>query len=557
MNYVQKKIATSIKFLQTNISSFSYEFKNSFKAISFSLKSIEKKKFTFMLATILSLGDIIVSFLMPIFYKNIPDIVQGKINVSKDSLLFFLLLFLLVGLVIGISKFIQQQLLLFGYSNLSYKMLKKVLLTDLNVLFDSYDIPTIITRLVKDTNKSVSLLGSYSFISLVKFLVIFIIGNIIFIKFSYVFLLVNILLLIILLIDSCILNPLIRKLEKENKSQIDDSINFVSNSVSSLPAVRINESQSLLSGIFFVQIKKIIKNRIISSIFTGLYHSIGESLVFVAKIFVLLITQNLFKKEYVSFDDVIFLITLNELVSQSYKDLATFIQYIQNSIVSIKRVEEILQINRKKSEESSIEESQNVAIQIKNLCFSYSSSNNIFYNYNLSIFKGEHVAIIGKSGEGKSTLAKLLLTQLKPISGEIIINGDILNVDQKNIPFYMSLKENIVLNEPFDSFKFSDVLELSSLNNTIMQNQINIEENIAYMSGGEAQKLEFSRLFYHNMDILILDEATSALDKNSAKLIIENLVSNFREKTIVFITHDLELLSLVDRVIEITSYKGE
>lgn len=510
-----------------------------------------------MLATILSLGDIIVSFLMPIFYKNIPDIVQGKINVSKDSLLFFLLLFLLVGLVIGISKFIQQQLLLFGYSNLSYKMLKKVLLTDLNVLFDSYDIPTIITRLVKDTNKSVSLLGSYSFISLVKFLVIFIIGNIIFIKFSYVFLLVNILLLIILLIDSCILNPLIRKLEKENKSQIDDSINFVSNSVSSLPAVRINESQSLLSGIFFVQIKKIIKNRIISSIFTGLYHSIGESLVFVAKIFVLLITQNLFKKEYVSFDDVIFLITLNELVSQSYKDLATFIQYIQNSIVSIKRVEEILQINRKKSEESSIEESQNVAIQIKNLCFSYSSSNNIFYNYNLSIFKGEHVAIIGKSGEGKSTLAKLLLTQLKPISGEIIINGDILNVDQKNIPFYMSLKENIVLNEPFDSFKFSDVLELSSLNNTIMQNQINIEENIAYMSGGEAQKLEFSRLFYHNMDILILDEATSALDKNSAKLIIENLVSNFREKTIVFITHDLELLSLVDRVIEITSYKGE
>ncbi|MBK0039169.1 MULTISPECIES: ATP-binding cassette domain-containing protein [unclassified Enterococcus] len=557
MNYVQKKIVTSTRFLQTNISSFSYEFKNSFKSISFSLKSIEKKKFAFMLATTLSLGDIIVSFLMPVFYKNIPDIVQGKINVSEDSLLFFLLLFLSVGLVIGISKFIQQQLLLFGYSNLSYKMLKKVLLTDLNVLFDSYDIPTIITRLVKDTNKSVSLLGSYSFISLVKFLAIFIIGNIIFIKFSYVFLLVNILLFIILLINSCILNPLIRKLEKENKSQIDDSINFVSNSVSSLPSVRINESQSLLSGIFFVQIKKIIKNRIISSIFTGLYHSVGESLVFIAKIVVLLITQNLFKKESVSFDDVIFLITLNELVSQSYKDLATFIQYIQNSIVSIKRVEEILQISRKKSEENSIEESHNVAIQIKNLCFSYSSSNNIFCNYNLSIFKGEHVAIIGKSGEGKSTLAKLLLSQLRPISGEIIINGDILNVDQKNSPFYMSLKENIVLNEPFDSFKFSDVLELSSLDNTIMQNQINIEENIAYMSGGEAQKLEFSRLFYHNVDILILDEATSALDKNSAKFIIKNLVSNFREKTIVFITHDLELLSLFDRVIEITSYKGE
>ncbi|MBW9324567.1 ABC transporter ATP-binding protein [Enterococcus casseliflavus] len=557
MNYVPKKIVTSIKSLQTSVYIFFYEFKSSFQAISFSLKSIGKKKITFIFATLLSLGDIILSFLMPVFYKNIPDLVQRKINVTKDSLFVFLLIFILVGLIIGISKFIQQQLLLFGYSNLSYKLLKKVLGSDLNVLLDFYDIPTIITRLIKDTNKSVSLLGSYSFISLVKFLVIFIIGNIIFIKYSYAFLLINILLLIILLINSCILNPLIRKIEKENKSQIDKSINFISNSVSSLPTVRINESQNLLSSIFFVQIKKIIKNRIISSIFTGLYHSIGESLVFISKLVVLLITQNLFKKESVSFDDVIFLITLNELVSQSYKDLATFIQYIQTSIVSIKRVEEILQINRKKCEESSIEESKNVAIEIKNLCFSYGNLNNLFHNYNLSIFKGEHVAIIGKSGTGKSTLAKLLLTQLKPMSGEIIINGDILNIDQKNSPFYMSLKENIVLNEQFDSFKFSNVLELSTLKNLIIDNKINVEENIAYMSGGESQKLEFSRILYQNIDILILDEATSALDKNSAKFIIENLVSNFREKTIVFITHDLELLKFFDRIIEITVHKRE
>jgi ABC-type transport system involved in cytochrome bd biosynthesis fused ATPase/permease subunit len=179
----------------------------------------------------------------------------------------------------------------------------------------------------------------------------------------------------------------------------------------------------------------------------------------------------------------------------------------------------------------------------------------IFKDLEIYLDKGKKVVITGPSGSGKSTLAKILNGSLKVKDINIFIDDS--NYKNLNLnTFYLpqnpfiidgSLKKNIVFKENVvDENKFADCLQLSHLKKEILvQNQdFNFENQI---SQGEKQRIGIARAFYfNNFDIYIFDESTSGLDSNTEEFIIKNILNQLREKTIIFITHNINVIKNFD-----------
>lgn len=195
----------------------------------------------------------------------------------------------------------------------------------------------------------------------------------------------------------------------------------------------------------------------------------------------------------------------------------------------------------------------------------------LFNNFNLSIKKGEKLAIVGLNGAGKTTLVKLLCGLYRPTGGSILIAGksiDDYNIDELHSAFStvfqditvlpMTVKENITCTpgEP-DLMRLNNALQLSDFDAVVqkMSNGIDtylvkgIYPEAVDISGGETQKLALARALYKNGSFLILDEPTAALDPIAESNIYTKYNEISGNKTSVFISHRLASTVFCDRII--------
>ncbi|MCR8538815.1 MAG: ABC transporter ATP-binding protein/permease [Prochlorococcus marinus CUG1439] len=214
-------------------------------------------------------------------------------------------------------------------------------------------------------------------------------------------------------------------------------------------------------------------------------------------------------------------------------------------------------------------------ITLKNISFSYKkNSRKIIKSFNLEIFKGDRIGIIGPSGGGKSTLADLLMGLLKPTQGIIEIDGidlhrnnkyfkkdwyrNISHVPQDIFLIDSSIAENIAFGVPFekiDKKKLMLVIHLSRLSNFIKNIDdafsTNVGERGLKLSGGQRQRIGIARALYKGGNILILDEATSALDQDTEASIMQTIDNLNSSITVIVITHRLSTLKKCDRIIDL------
>jgi ABC-type multidrug transport system fused ATPase/permease subunit len=214
-------------------------------------------------------------------------------------------------------------------------------------------------------------------------------------------------------------------------------------------------------------------------------------------------------------------------------------------------------------------------IVLKNISFRYPSKNDfVFKNLNLSINKGEVIGIIGKSGEGKSTLINIISGLITPLSGyvfcdDVNINDNIRSwrlilgyVPQNPYLFSDTIRNNVTFFDEeekdtnsrlMESLKISQLYEFINL----LPNKENtaIGERGALLSGGQAQRLVLARTIYKNPEILIFDEATSALDKENEKKILQSIKSLKGKKTIIIVSHKESALSFCDKIYRIENQK--
>lgn len=265
-------------------------------------------------------------------------------------------------------------------------------------------------------------------------------------------------------------------------------------------------------------------------------------------------------------------ITYTKQIFEPINRIIENIETVQESIVSIDKVYEIIEQKQylEDFEKGIVLEKVEGKIEFKNVWFAYKDEDWVLKDISFTINPGESIALVGKTGSGKTTITNLINRFYEIQKGEILIDG--INIKDINIrslrhnigiilqdPFIFakSIKENISLSknlsdeEVIDSIRLASAEEfVSALPNGI--DEIAKERGSSY-SAGEKQLLAFARIFAHNPSIFILDEATANIDTHTEKLIQKSIDEISKEKTSIFIAHRLSTIVNVDKIIVLSN----
>lgn len=209
-------------------------------------------------------------------------------------------------------------------------------------------------------------------------------------------------------------------------------------------------------------------------------------------------------------------------------------------------------------------------IEFKNVSFKYPNAENYsLKNIDIKINNGEHLAVVGRNGSGKTTFIKLMCRLYDVTDGKILINGtNIKEYTKESITslysvvfqdfkiFSTTLSLNIAADEKYDHSRLFESLEKANIKERVlaMKNQEStylykdLDKSGVEISGGEAQKLALARALYKDAPIVILDEPTAALDPIAENEIYSHFNSFVENKTTIYISHRLSSCVFCNRI---------
>lgn len=269
----------------------------------------------------------------------------------------------------------------------------------------------------------------------------------------------------------------------------------------------------------------------------------------------------------ISTGDFIFYLTLVVGFSEWLNNFTGHIMSLKRISIGCGKYREF--VDEKKDEDKKPDIDAINDIELKNLSFQYDEDSKILKNINLSMKRGDSVAIVGENGAGKTTLIKVLAGLYKPTAGEIYVNGkDFNNFSSESIykrtsilfqDYFMlpgTLLENMD-NKGLDEKKATEFVEklglkdrIDGLTDGLQSEVIDVENNkIEGFSGGELQRILLIKSLMKESDILILDEPTAALDPISEEKLYNEYKDFSRDKISIFISHRITSTRFCDRII--------
>ena len=251
--------------------------------------------------------------------------------------------------------------------------------------------------------------------------------------------------------------------------------------------------------------------------------------------------------------------------SKPFNEVSNVAAEYENAKASLNRINDFLNLENDVNEgEENVDKIE--TIEFKNMSFSYDENRQLIEGFNLTIKKGQKVAIVGPTGAGKTTLINLLMRFYDPVSGDIAINGQSSATIKKQ-----SLRQNIgmVLQDTWiftgtilDNIRYfkqtaseEEVKEAAKkahadiFINTLPDGYMTKVSNKSGLSEGQRQMIAIARVMLLNPELVILDEATSNIDTRSEMLITEAFDTMMKEKTSIVIAHRLSTIEKVDIII--------
>ncbi|KKR90621.1 MAG: ABC-type transporter [Microgenomates group bacterium GW2011_GWC1_41_20] len=297
--------------------------------------------------------------------------------------------------------------------------------------------------------------------------------------------------------------------------------------------------------------------------------SIG-SLVNISVFLVLAFSLNLIKEGGIGIGDFVLIISYVSMFFPKLFDLIYGLREISTNLADIKKYFELLdhQVDVKDPENPVKVDHVYGEIIFKNVKFAYQNRFKSAINgINLTIEQGQSVALVGRSGSGKTSLVKLLMRFFDLSSGRITIDGININdftkdtlrgfigtVPQEPILFNNTIAYNIgyAANNPTLA-KIREAAKLANIDNFIQslpkKYETEVGERGVKLSGGQKQRLAIARMILSNPDIVVFDEATSQLDSESEKLIQDAFWKARAGKTTIIIAHRLSTIMRADKIV--------
>ena len=368
-------------------------------------------------------------------------------------------------------------------------------------------------------------------------------------------------------------NPILEKIHKERKKEQDKFISLTNESIRGIREIKtLGVKNNLINNvinivkILFDKSSKEIDTKRNFDIITGLLKSILECGVLATCIVLL----------YYNYISLSFLVSMTYYVyrfTNMIEDINELIQTYQKVKVSVSRVNDILDNRLFDDEEFGEKEIKNVKgiIKFDNVSFAYPEEDNTLNKFNLLVEPNKKVAIVGASGQGKSTLFNLLTRIFDVNKGKILIDNinikdlkedelrkNISIIRQEPFIFNRSIKDNFLIVD--ESLTLDDIrkyCKMAYLDDYIMSLPKGYDtilgEGGVNLSGGQKQRLSIARTLSRNSKIILFDEATSALDNNSQNYIkktVDDLVYNH---TVIIVSHrlstimDADVIHVVDK----------
>lgn len=518
-----------------------------------------KYKLTFIKLIIISIFITFLSIITSTYIENI-------INKSKSLLSKIFIVYLVIYIIKNILDYFRNIILLKLSENMTLELTCDIFSKIISLPYEYFKNRT--------TGEVVSRLNDFNNVNktILKLLLTFVLdftlaflSMIMLFLISYKLFLISLLIIIFyLIIVKIFKTKLIKKLEKIKQ---DESIlnSYIVESITSFETIKgLNIEKNIINK-YNIKLKKLLQNN------TN-YEYIKEKEFFLKNIidevglcFLLFIGMILILKNELNIGKLLTFNTLLIYFVTPIKNLINLRKEVEEAKISYNRICELIIEENDKVKKINIKINN---IKIKNLNYSYDNYKNIINDINLNINKNDKIMLLGKSGSGKSTILKLLKKYYKVKNNIILlndidinkiskndINQNITYVAQNEILFTDTLYNNLTLNRKLNLNKITKIIEITKID-FIDKNfglDMYIEENGINLSGGQRQRIILARALLNNFNVLILDESLNQVDVKLEREILKNIIREFEDKIIIFVSHRYDNKDLFKKCINITS----
>ena len=527
-----------------------------------------------LMALFIDVCELVKPFLLEqVMDKYLPDKLYVYNGISIAAIVAFYIIIVIIGNIVDyINRITTNNMgekVMYNLRNQLYKYIEKA-----NVSFhDKTPSGKLYVRVTSDT-EDVYALFSEVITTFPKDLIIIIGLLVMMVYISFQLATINILIIPLLLIVTITISKMMRKIFSRSKEFRTVLNTFLAESIYGIKLIKIFNRQKEKQE----ECEKITKNHrdslknigILYGILPGmmnLIENIGISLI-------VLFCANKWLGINLDVGIVYLFITYLRKIFEPIDRIIENVEIVQDATSSIDKIYEILEHDEYLEDYDSGIKLEKVRgkIEFRNVWFAYEAENWILKDVSFTINPGESIALVGKTGSGKTTITNLINRFYTIQKGEILL--DDININDINLKslrksigtilqdpfiFAKSIKDNIKLYSNTSDEKIGEAVKLASATDFINSqnngiNEIAAERGNSY-SAGQKQLIAFARIFAQDPLIFILDEATANIDTTTEELIQKSVDKISAKKTSIFIAHRLSTIVNVDKIIVLNKGK--
>ncbi len=515
------------------------------------IKNIKNLIWTYIGVTIICVFMAFTSILTANMMGKVTQLfTEAMFNQVGINILITILVFILDGIVCLVYSVLCGKIESTTYSKIQQKSFYQIshISVESSLMNNQGDI---YTRINSDTNEVIEYL-SKNFPTILMQSIQLILISIYILVLDWRITIVYLLTLIVsLLLQSTLSNSLKKTSEQVKKNQVEMNI-CLKNNINNRITIKVYRAYNFINNLYEKIEKNLFHKNISFNIRAMPIHMVGI-LCGIMPIISLCLTGLFFIPKGIlnisSFIAIFYLCQKILPYQLHYIDLFINTKKVQPSFNRIVELwKEPITFDKKNLKENN----KDGTIILEDIWYKYPNTDNwIIKGISLNIPKGKKVAFIGKSGCGKSTLLKIIGGLALAQKGNVKVSNAILT---SQFPKFFSgtIKENICCFENKENKDIMFSCENAEINDFLaeLENGIDfdLKNNATNLSGGQRQRIALARALNISNSILLLDESLSALDSESANKVIEKIIKNYPEMTIVMVLHQQEFLPLMDEI---------